>query len=73
VEVVRKVARRRAARSVETGVKTGVRVLYDDPKSGRARDRIVNAAAGQGDLGGPACIVDFGTGTTFDALSARGE
>jgi type III pantothenate kinase len=57
---------------VETGVKTGIRVLYDDPKQVGA-DRIVNAAAVKTLWGGPACIVDFGTGTTFDALSARGE
>ena len=57
---------------VETGVRTGVRVLYDDPKQVGA-DRIVNAAAVKSLWGGPACIVDFGTGTTFDALSARGE
>jgi len=57
---------------VETGVKTGIRVLYDDPKQVGA-DRIVNAAAVKALWGGPACIVDFGTGTTFDALSARGE
>jgi len=57
---------------VETGVKTGVRVLYEDPKQVGA-DRIVNAAAVKEMWGGPACIVDFGTGTTFDALSARGE
>lgn len=57
---------------VETGVKTGIRVLYDDPKQVGA-DRIVNAAAVKEIWGGPACIVDFGTGTTFDALSARGE
>lgn len=57
---------------VGTGVKTGVRVLYDDPKQVGA-DRIANAAAVKELWGGPACIVDFGTGTTFDALSARGE
>ncbi len=57
---------------VETGVKTGIRVLYDEPKQVGA-DRIVNAAAVKELWGGPACIVDFGTGTTFDALSARGE
>ncbi len=57
---------------VEAGVKTGVRVLYDDPKQVGA-DRIVNAAAVKTLWGGPACIVDFGTGTTFDALSAKGE
>ncbi len=57
---------------VEAGVKTGVRVLYDDPKQVGA-DRIVNAAAVKTLWGGPACIVDFGTGTTFDALSAKGD
>ena len=57
---------------VGTGVKTGVRVLYEDPRQVGA-DRIVNAAAVKETWGGPACIVDFGTGTTFDALSARGE
>lgn len=57
---------------VEAGVKTGIRILYDDPKQVGA-DRIVNAAAVKALWGGPACIVDFGTGTTFDALSARGE
>jgi type III pantothenate kinase len=57
---------------VEAGVKTGIRVLYDDPKQVGA-DRIVNAAAVKALWGGPACIVDFGTGTTFDALSAKGE
>ncbi len=57
---------------VEAGVKTGVRVLYDDPKQVGA-DRIVNAAAVKTLWGGPACIVDFGTGTTFDALSVKGE
>jgi type III pantothenate kinase len=57
---------------VEAGVKTGVRVLYDDPKQVGA-DRIVNAAAVKALWGGPACIVDFGTGTTFDALSVQGD
>ena len=57
---------------VGSGVKTGVRVLYDDPKAVGA-DRIVNAVAVKETYGGPACVVDFGTGTTFDALSAKGE
>ncbi len=57
---------------VGAGVKTGVRVLYDDPKAVGA-DRIVNAVAVKELYGGPACVVDFGTGTTFDALSAKGE
>jgi len=57
---------------VDAGVKTGVRVLYEDPKAVGA-DRIVDAAAVQHLYGGPACVVDFGTGTTFDAITAQGE
>lgn len=57
---------------VDAGVKTGVRVLYEDPKTVGA-DRIVDAAAVQHLYGGPACVVDFGTGTTFDAITANGE
>jgi len=57
---------------VDAGVKTGVRVLYEDPKAVGA-DRIVDAAAVQQLYGGPACVVDFGTGTTFDAITAEGD
>ena len=57
---------------VDAGVKTGVRVKYEDPKQVGA-DRIVDAAAAYKLYGGPACIVDFGTGTTFDAISAEGD
>ena len=57
---------------VDAGVKTGVRILYETPKSVGA-DRIVDAAAVQHLYGGPACVVDFGTGTTFDAISAAGD
>ena len=57
---------------VDAGVKTGVRILYETPKSVGA-DRIVDAAAVQGLYGGPACVVDFGTGTTFDAISSEGD
>jgi type III pantothenate kinase len=57
---------------IDAGVKTGVRVLYEDPKAVGA-DRIVDAAAVQQLYGGPACVVDFGTGTTFDAITAKGE
>jgi type III pantothenate kinase len=57
---------------IDTGVKTGVRILYEDPRAVGA-DRIVDAAAVQRLYGGPACVVDFGTATTFDAISARGE
>ncbi len=57
---------------VTSGVKTGVAIRYESPRDVGA-DRVVNAAAAQRIYGGPACIVDFGTGTTFDALSATGE
>jgi len=57
---------------VDAGVKTGVRVKYEDPKQVGA-DRVVDAAAAFKLYGGPACIVDFGTGTTFDAISAEGD
>jgi type III pantothenate kinase len=57
---------------VGAGVKTGVAVRYDNPYEVGA-DRVVNAAAAYRLYGGPACIVDFGTGTTFDALSATGD
>lgn len=57
---------------VETGVKTGVRIRYEDPRAVGA-DRIVDAAAVQHLYGSPACVVDFGTATTFDGISADGD
>ncbi|MGV9314957.1 type III pantothenate kinase [Streptomyces sp. NPDC003691] len=57
---------------VEPGVKTGVPVLTDHPKEVGA-DRIINSVAAVELYGGPAIVVDFGTATTFDAVSARGE
>ncbi|MGD8625684.1 MAG: type III pantothenate kinase [Anaerolineae bacterium] len=57
---------------VDAGVQIGVRVLYDDPAAVGA-DRLVDAVAAYRLYGGPACIVDFGTATTFDALSAEGD
>ncbi|MGI6367581.1 MAG: type III pantothenate kinase [Anaerolineae bacterium] len=57
---------------VGTGTRTGVAIRYDRPQEVGA-DRIINVAAAFREYGGPACIVDFGTGTTFDALSATGE
>jgi type III pantothenate kinase len=58
--------------NVGAGTKTGVAIRYDPPRDVGA-DRIVNVAAAFKLYGGPACIVDFGTGTTFDALSAQGD
>jgi type III pantothenate kinase len=57
---------------VEPGVKTGVAVLIDNPKEVGA-DRIVNSLAAYIRFGGPALVVDFGTATTFDCVSERGE
>jgi type III pantothenate kinase len=57
---------------VEPGVKTGMPVYYDNPAEVGA-DRIVNAVAAFEKYGGPCVIVDFGTATTFDAVSRRGE
>ena len=53
-------------------VRTGVTIKYEDPNAVGA-DRIVDAVAAFRLYGGPACIVDFGTATTFDALSAEGD
>ena len=57
---------------VDHTVKTGINILYEDPK-GVGADRIVDAVAAHRLYGGPACIVDFGTATTFDALTADGD
>ncbi|HEY8056814.1 MAG TPA: type III pantothenate kinase [Terriglobales bacterium] len=57
---------------VGPGLKTGMPILYDSPADVGA-DRIVNAVAGFAAHGGPLIIVDFGTATTFDVVSARGE
>ncbi|HEX2914440.1 MAG TPA: type III pantothenate kinase [Chloroflexia bacterium] len=57
---------------VEPGIKTGIAVRYENPREVGA-DRIVNAVAAYHYYGGPAIIIDFGTATTFDALSENGE
>jgi type III pantothenate kinase len=57
---------------VEPGIRTGVPVLYDNPKEVGA-DRIVNTLAAYTLYGGPAVVVDFGTSTNFDVVSATGE
>lgn len=57
---------------VGPGVKTGMPILYENPKEVGA-DRIVNAVAAYERYGGPLIIVDFGTATTFCAISAKGE
>ena len=57
---------------VDAGVKTGVRIRYENPREVGA-DRVVDCAAVQAKYGGPACVVDFGTATTFDAISREGD
>jgi type III pantothenate kinase len=57
---------------VDTGVKTGIRIRYEDPRAVGA-DRVCDAAAVLTLYGGPACIIDFGTATTFNALTKDGE
>ena len=57
---------------IEPGVKTGMPVHYDNPAEVGA-DRIVNAVAAFEKYGGPCIIVDFGTATTFDCVSSKGE
>ncbi len=57
---------------IEPGTKTGVAILYDNPKEVGA-DRIANAVAAIDLYEGPTIMVDFGTATTCDAVSAKGE
>jgi len=57
---------------IEPGVKTGMPVQYENPAEVGA-DRIVNGVAAFEKYGGPCIIVDFGTATTFDCISAKGE
>lgn len=57
---------------IEPGVKTGMPVHYDNPAEVGA-DRIVNGVAAYEKFGGPCVVVDLGTATTFDVVSAKGE
>ena len=57
---------------VEPGTKTGVPILTDNPKEVGA-DRIVNTIAAHQIYGGPSIVVDFGTSTNLDVVSAQGE
>jgi type III pantothenate kinase len=57
---------------VEPGIKTGMPILVDNPTEVGA-DRLVNSVAAFGRYGGPCIVVDFGTATTFDVVSAKGE
>lgn len=57
---------------IEPGLKTGMPILYDNPKEVGA-DRIANAIAAYDLYGGPTVVVDFGTGNNFDVISEDGE
>ena len=57
---------------LEPGVKSGMPILYDNPKEVGA-DRIANAVGAHDRSAGPCVVVDLGTATTFDAISAAGE
>jgi type III pantothenate kinase len=54
------------------GTKTGIAIRYDDPRE-VGPDRIANAVAAREQYGAPAIVVDFGTSTNFDVVSAAGE
>ncbi len=54
------------------GIKTGINIKYENPRELGA-DRIVNAVAAYDIYGGPIIVVDFGTATTFNAISSKGE
>ncbi len=57
---------------VGTGVKTSVRVRYENPRDVGA-DRIANALAAYTKYGGPVVVIDFGTAVTYDAINAQGD
>jgi len=57
---------------VGPGTKTGIPIMVDNPRE-VGTDRVVNAVGAYEKYGGPLVIVDFGTATTFDAISAKGE
>ncbi len=75
VETLRRLCRdylRVAPLEVGPGIRTGMRILYDDPRDVGA-DRIANAIAVYERYGGPAIVVDLGTATTLSVVSAEGD
>jgi len=62
----------REALFVAPGIKTGLPILYENPHEVGA-DRIVNAVAAVHRFGAPVIVLDFGTATTFDVVSPKGE
>ncbi len=63
---------KRTPLNVEPGIKTGIRILLDNPREAGA-DRVVNAAAVKALYGGPAIVVDLGTATTWDVINRDGD
>jgi type III pantothenate kinase len=63
---------KQAPLNVGPGVKTGVRVLLDNPREA-GPDRVANAAAVKALYGGPAIVVDLGTATTWDVINRDGD
>jgi type III pantothenate kinase len=63
---------RQEALVVDAGVKTGIRIRYEDPRAVGA-DRVADAVAVKRLYGGPACVIDFGTATTFNAITVEGD
>lgn len=57
---------------IEPGVRTGMPILYDNPKE-VGPDRIADAVAAYEKYGGPTVVVDFGTANTIEAISEKGE
>lgn len=57
---------------VGPGVKSGIRIITEDPRSIGA-DRIVDAVAAYEKYGGPVLVIDFGTATTYDLITSKGE
>jgi type III pantothenate kinase len=57
---------------VDAGIKTGIKIRYEDPRAVGA-DRVADAVAVHTLYGGPACVIDFGTATTFNAITADGQ
>jgi type III pantothenate kinase len=56
----------------EPGVKSGLRIKYDDPR-GLGADRLVALVAARSKYGAPCLVIDLGTATTFNALDAQGD
>ncbi len=57
---------------VDAGIKTGIHIRYEDPRAVGA-DRVADAVAVFHRYGGPACVIDFGTATTFNAITRSGD